>query len=225
MWVHLIKIHLIWLGTETVSKVKMPRTTCLLRYSKVGGITVVARFYFKIALRKIEGRVGGLILEGSDRNLMAWISKFSSIQSLNHVQLFATPWITACQTSLSITNSRSLPKLLSIELVMLCSHLILCRPLLLLPPIPPSIRVFSNESALRMRWPTYWSFSCSFSPSNEHPGLISFRMDWLDLLAVHGTLKSLHFANKNPSCQRYGFSSSHVWMWELDHKESLALKN
>ena len=139
----MIKIHLIWLGTETVSKVKMPRTTCLLRYSKVGGITVVARFYIKIALRKIEGRVEGLLLEGSDRNLMAWISKFGSIQSLNHVQLFATPWMAACQASLSITNSWSLLKLVSIELVMPSNHLILCCPLLLLPSIFPSIRVFA----------------------------------------------------------------------------------
>ena len=102
-----------------------------------------------------------------------------------------TPLIAAHQTSLSITNSQSLPKLLSIELVMPSSHLFLCRPLLLLPPILPSIRVFSNESTLHMRWPKYWSFSFSISPSNEHPGLTSFRMAWLDLLAVQGTLKSL----------------------------------
>ena len=105
--------------------------------------------------------------------------------------LFATPWTATCQASLSITNSRSSPKLTSIESVMPSSHLILCRPLLLLPPTPPSIRVFSNESTLRMRWTKYWSFSFSISPSNEHPGLISFGMDWLDLLAVQGTLKSL----------------------------------
>ena len=114
---------------------------------------------------------------------------FSSVQSLSCVQLSATPWTAACQASLSITNSRSLLKLISIESVMPSSHLILCRPLLLLPPIPPSIRVFSNESTLHMRWPKYWSFS--ISPSNEHPGLISIRMDWLDLLTVQGTLKSL----------------------------------
>ena len=110
----------------------------------------------------------------------------------------ATPWIAACQASLSITNSRSLLKLLSTESVMPSSHLILSRPLLLLPPIPPSIRVFSNESTLRMRWPKYWSFSFNISPSNEHPGLISCRMDWLDLLAVQGTLKSLlqHHSSK-----------------------------
>ena len=102
-----------------------------------------------------------------------------------------TPWTATRQASLSITNSRSSLKLMSTESVMPSNHLILCRPLLLLPPIPPSIRVFSNESTLHMRWPKYWSFSFSISPSNEHPGLISFRMDWLDLLAVHGTLKNL----------------------------------
>ena len=104
--------------------------------------------------------------------------------------LWITAWITARQASLSITNSRSLLKLMSIESVMPSSHLILCHPLLL-PPIPPSSRVFSNESTLQMRWPKYWSFNCGISPSNEHPGLISFRMDWLDLLAVQGTLKCL----------------------------------
>ena len=102
-----------------------------------------------------------------------------------------TPWIAACQAFLSITNSQSAPKLMSIESVMPSNHLILCCPLLFLPPIPPIIRVFSNESTLRMRWPKYWSFSFSISPSKEHPGLISFRMDWLDLLPVEGTLKSL----------------------------------
>ena len=117
--------------------------------------------------------------------------QFSSVRSLSRVWLFATPWIIACQASLSITNSWSLLKLMSIELVMPPSHLILCRPLLLLPSIFPSIRVFSNESTLRMRWPKYWSFSFSVSPSNEHPGLISFRMDWLDLIAVQEILKSL----------------------------------
>ena len=116
--------------------------------------------------------------------------QFSSVQ-YSRVQLFATPWMAAHQASLSITNSRSSLKLMFLESVMPSSHLILCRPHLLLPPIPPSIRVFSNESTLRMRWPKFWSFSFSISPSNEHPGLISFRMDWLDLLAVQGTLKSL----------------------------------
>ena len=116
--------------------------------------------------------------------------QFSSVQSLSHVRLFATPWIAACQASLAITNSWSSPKLVSIESVMTSSHLILCRPLLLLPPIPLSIRLFSNESTLRMRRPKYWSFSFSIIPFKEHPGLISFRMDGLDLLAVQGTLES-----------------------------------
>ena len=115
----------------------------------------------------------------------------SSVQLLSCVWLFATPWIAACQAFLSITNCQSILKLMSIKSVMPSTHLILCHPLLLLPPIPPSTRVFSNESTLRMRWPKYWSFSCSISPSNEHPGLISFRMDWLGLLAVQGTLRSL----------------------------------
>ena len=110
--------------------------------------------------------------------------QFSSVQSLIHVRFFATPRIAARQASLSITNSRSSLKLMSIESVMPSSHLILCHPLLLLSPIPPSIRVFSNESTLRMRWPKYWSFSFSIIPSKEHPGPISFRMDWLDLLTV-----------------------------------------
>ena len=123
---------------------------------------------------------------------------FSSVQSLSHVQLFVTPWIAACPASLSITNSRSLLKLMSIESVMPSNHLILCCHLLLLPSIFPSIRVFSNESALSIRWPKYWRFIFNISPSNEHPGLISFRMDWLDLLAVQGTLKSLlqHHSSK-----------------------------
>ena len=117
--------------------------------------------------------------------------QFSSVQSFSHVRLFVTPRIAACQASPSITNSRSLLKLMSIESVMPSNHLILCHPVLFLTPIPPSIRVFPNASTLCMRWPKYWSFSFNISPSNEHPGLISFRMDWLDLLAVQGTLKSL----------------------------------
>ena len=122
----------------------------------------------------------------------------SSVQSLSHVQLFATSWTAPCQASLSINSSWSLSKLMSIESMMPSNHLIPYRPLLLLLPIPPSIRVFSNESALRIRWPKYWSFSFSISPSNEHPGLIFFRMDWLDLLAVQGILKSLlqHHSSK-----------------------------
>ena len=121
---------------------------------------------------------------------ISWVGKLSSVQSLSRVRLFITPWTAARQASLSITNSRNLPKLMSVKSVMPSSHLILCRPLLLLPPIPPSIRVFSNESALHMRWPKYWSFSFSISPSNEHPGLVSFGMDWLDLFPVQGALKS-----------------------------------
>ena len=117
--------------------------------------------------------------------------QYQSIQQLSHVQLFATPWTAASQASLCITNTQSLPKLTSIELVMPSNHLILCHPLLLLPLIFPSIKVFFNESVLCIRWPKYWSFSFSISPSNEHPGLISFRTDWLDLLAVQGTLKSV----------------------------------
>ena len=128
-----------------------------------------------------------------------------------------TPWTAACQASLSITNSRSLPKLMSIELVMPSNHLILCHPLLLLPSIFSSIRVFTNESVLCIRWPKYWSFSLRISPSNEHPGLISFRMDWLDLLAVQGTLKSLlqHHSSKASILWRSAFfivQLSHPYM-------------
>ena len=145
------------------------------------------------------------------------IESVSSVQLLSRVQLFVTPWIVASQVSLSITNSWSLLKLTSIELVMPSSHLILCHPLPLLPPIPPSIRVFPNESTLRMRWPKYWSFSFSISPSNEHPGLIYFRMDWLDLLAVQGTLKSLrqHHSSKASVFQCLAFfivQLSHSYM-------------
>src|SRR5574340_114542 len=123
---------------------------------------------------------------------------FSSVQSLSRVRLFVTPWTAACQASLSIINSWSLLKLVSIELVMPSTHLILCHPLLLLPSIFPSIRVFSNESVLRIRWPKYWSFNFSISPSNEYSGLISCRIDWLDLLSVQGTLKILlqHHSSK-----------------------------
>ena len=146
-----------------------------------------------------------------------FLVSLSSVQSLSRVRLFVTTWITACQASLSITNSRSSTKLMSIESVMPSSLLILCHPLLLLPPIPPSIRVFSSESALRMRWPKYWSFSFSISPSNEHPGLISFRMDWLDLLAVQGTLESFlqHHSLKASILRRSAFFTvqlSHPYM-------------
>ena len=130
-----------------------------------------------------------------------------SVQLLSHVQLFVTPWTAACQASLSIANSWSLLKLVSIESVMPSNHLILCHPLLLLPSIFPSIRVFSNQSVLRIRWPKYWSFSFSISPSNEYSGLISFRMDWLDLLAVQGILKSLrqHHSSKASILRRSAF--------------------
>ena len=123
---------------------------------------------------------------------------FSSVQSLSHVQLFAILWIAACQASLSITNTQSPPKPMSVESMMPSDHLNLCCPLLLLPSIFPNVRVFSNESALCIKWPKYWIFSFNISPSNEHPGLMSFRIDWLELLAVQGTLKSLlqHYSSK-----------------------------
>ena len=143
--------------------------------------------------------------------------QFSSVQLLSRVRLFATPWIAAHQASLSITISQSSFKLTSIWWVMPSSHLILCRPLFLLPLIPPSIRVFSSESAVRMRWPKYWSFSFSIIPSKKHPELISFRMDWLDLLVVQGTLKSLlqHHSSKASILQRSAFFTiqlSHPYM-------------
>ena len=146
--------------------------------------------------------------------------QFSSVQLLSRVRLFVTPWITARQASLSITNFRSSLKLTSIKSMMPSSLLILCRPLLLLPPVPPSIRVFSNESTLRMRWPKYWSFSLSISFSKEHPGLISFRIDWLDLLAVQGTLKSLlqHHISKASilQCSAFLQFNSHIHAWPLE---------
>ena len=150
-----------------------------------------------------------------------WSSvQFSSVHSLSRVLLFVTPWIAARQASLSITNSQSSPRLMSIELVMQSSHPILCHPLLLLPPIPPSIRVFTNKSILCMRWPKYWSFSFSTSPSKEHPGLIPFRMDSLDLLAVKGlsrvfsktTVQKHQFFSAELSSQ----SNSHIHTWPLE---------
>ena len=143
--------------------------------------------------------------------------EFSSVQSLSCVRLFANPRTAAHQASLSITNSQSSPKLMSIQSVMPSSHLILCFPLLLLPPIAPSIRVFSNESTLHMRWPKYWSFSFSISPFKEHTGLISVRMDWFDLLTVQGTLKSLlqHHSSKASILQCSAFFTvqlSHLYM-------------
>ena len=143
--------------------------------------------------------------------------QFSSVHSLSRVRLFATPWIASRQSSLSITNSQSSLKLTSIKSVMPSNHLILCRPLFLLPPIPPSIRVFSNESTFHMRWPKYWSFSFSIIPSKEHPGLISFRMDCLDLLAGHRTLKSVlqHHSSKASILRHSAFFTvqlSHPYM-------------
>ena len=153
-----------------------------------------------------------LLFELSSELTILTSVQFSSVQSFSRVQLFETPWIIANQDSLFITNSQSLLKLMPIESVMPSSHLILCHPLLLLPPIPPSIRVFSNESALRIRWPKYWNFSFSISPFKEYLVLISFRMDWLDLLAVQGTLKNLlqHHCSKASiffffNMERYGW--------------------
>ena len=151
-----------------------------------------------------------------------YVTYNSSVQLLSHVWLFASPWTAACQASLSITNTQNPPKPMSIELVMPSNHLIFCHALLLLLSIFPSIRVFSNESVLHIRWPKYWSFSFNISPSNskEHPGLISFRMDWLDLLAVQGTLKSLlqHHSSKASILQHSAFLivqlSHHTWLLE-----------
>ena len=149
---------------------------------------------------------------------------FSSVQSLSHVRLFATPWIAARQASLSITNYRSSLRLTSIQSVMPSSHLILCCPLLLLPPIPPSIRVFSSESSLLMRWSKYWSFSFSIIPSKEIPGLISFRMDWLDLLAVQETLKILlqHHSSKASILQCSAFFTVQLWHPYMTSEKAIA---
>ena len=141
---------------------------------------------------------------------------FVVIQSLSHVWLFVTPWTAACQVSLFSTISRSLLKFMSIESVIPSDHLTLCHPLLLLPSNFPSIRVFSSESALFIRWPKYWSFSYSINPSNEHLGLISFRMDLLDLLAVQGTLKSLLQQHQVSSTQLSLWSNSHIHTWPLE---------
>jgi len=160
-------------------------------YMTIGKIIALTRQIF-------VGKVMCLLFNILSRLVIAFLPRSSSVQSLSHVPLFVTLWTAAHQTSLSITNSWSLLKLMSIELGMPSNHLILCHPLLLPPAIFPSIRVFSNESALHIRWPKYWSFSFSISPSNEYSGLISVRMDWLDLLAVQGTLKSLlqHHSSK-----------------------------
>ena len=143
-----------------------------------------------------------------------------TVQSLSHVRLFATPWTAACQASLSITNSWSLLKLMFIKSVMPSNHLILCRPLLLPPSIFPRIRVFSNESALHIRWPKYWSFRFSISPSNEYSGLISFRIDWFDLLGVQRIFKNLiqHYSSKASvlGCSAFFMSNSHIHTWLLE---------
>ena len=157
--------------------------------------------------------------DSADKGHSVIVRKFywvSSVQSLSHVRLFETPWIAAHQASLSITNSRSLLKLMPIELVMPSSHLILWHPPLRLPPIPPSIRVFSNESTLHMRWPKYWSFTFSISPSNEHPGLISFTMDWLDLLAVQGLSRVF----SNTMVQKHQFFSAQLSSQSNSHIHS-----
>ena len=155
--------------------------------------------------------------------LLVFFAQFSSVQLLSRVRLFATPWIAARQASLSITNSWSSLKLMCIESVMPSSHFILSCPLLLLPPLPPSIRVFSNESTLCMRWPKYWSFSFNISPSNEHPGLVSFRMDWLDLLAVQGTLKSLLQHHTSKASSALSFLHSPTLTYIHDHWKNHSL--
>ena len=156
-----------------------------------------------------------LLCQFFSKKQLGW--EFSSVQSLSHVRLFVTSWTAACQASLSITNSRSLFKLISIKSVMPSNHLVLCCPLLFLSSIFPSVRVFSSESVLHIRWPKYWSFSLGISPSNEYSGLISFRIDWLDLLAVQGTLKSLlqHHSSKASILQHSAFfivQLSHPYM-------------
>ena len=162
----------------------------LFHSSSLSALKVVSSMYLRLLIFLAAILIPACASSSSAFHMM-------SVQ-LRHVQLFATPWTAACQAFLSITNSRSLLKLMSIESVMPSSHLILCHALLLLPSIIPSIRVFFNESVHHIRWPKYWSFSFSLSPSNEYSGLISFRMDWLDLLAVQGTLKSLlqHHSSK-----------------------------
>ena len=163
-------------------------------------------------------------------NMGTDFSEFSFVQSLSCARLFATPWTAARQASLSIANSQSSCKLMSIESVMPSNHLILCHPLLLLPSIFPSIRVFSNESDLCISWPKFWSFSFNISPSNEHSGLISFRMDWLDLFAVQGTLKSLlqHHSSKAQFCpevQKGGLKTGPLFMRRWTSAQVLGCKS
>ena len=169
-----------------LTRTHSPSKTCL-QYVNIPRETKSVTVFWK---KSKSMKINKLEIAGHEASGKGF-GQFRSDQSLSRVRLFATPWIPARQASLSIINSRSSLRLMSIESVMPSSHVILCHPLLLLPPIPPSIRVFSHESTLRMRWPKYWSFSFSIIPSKEILGLISFRMDWLDLLAVQGTLKSL----------------------------------
>jgi len=204
-----------WLNDWKVNSLRY-KIKCNLVLMKLiaRGVNVQAKVYTFVGFIQLEEKKWNVTCF-CKRELI--VCQFSSVQSLSHVQLFVTPWNAECQAFLSIANSWSLPKLMCIESVMPSSHLILCRPLLLLPPIPPSIRVFSNESTLHMRWPKYWSFSFSISPSKGHPGLISFRMDWLDLLAVQGTLKSLlqHHSSKASILQCSAFFTvqlSHPYM-------------
>ena len=180
-------------NTSLLSGKKFSNLTLYFFFSRLGISHVSKDSWFLL--------IGNIVYKPMSRSSV----QFSSIQfSRSVVSNSATPWIAACQASLSITNSRSLLKPMPIESVMPSSHLILCRPLLLLPPVPPSIRVFSNESTLHISWPQYWSFSFSISPSSEHPGLISFGMDWLDLLAVQGNLKSLQHHNSEASEASWG---------------------
>ena len=189
-----------------------------MEWVHLGKISQRSKKIPKKFLKNFRNQIIAVVIQRNKQKKNMYTIQFNSVQSLSRVWLFATPWIATRQASLSISGSSL--KLTSIELVMPSSHLILCCPLLLLPPIPPSIRVFSNESTLRMRWPKYWSFSFSIIPSKEHPGLISFRMDWLDLLAVHGTLKSL----LQPTVQKHQFfgaqlssqSNSHIHTWPLE---------
>ena len=168
----------------------------------------------------VKAMVFPKVMYGCERWVIKKAGQFSSVQSLSRVRLFVTPWTAAHQASLSITNSRSSLKLMSIKSVMPSSHLILCRHLLLQLPIPPTIRVFSSESTVRMRWPKYWSFSFSINPSKEHQGLLIFRMDWLDLRAVQGTLKSFlqHHSSKDQffGTQLSSQSNSHIHTWPLE---------
>ena len=198
-----LRFYILGIGT---SKEVWEQIRTLSSWVVLGNIPELFKCYFISEMNMIvsssiyKGRIKGDHVCNAARILPShWKhSMFSSVQSFSHVPLFVTPWTTACQASLSITNSQSSPKPMSIESVMPFNHLILFHPLLLLPSIFPSFKVFSNESALCIRWPKYWSFSFNISPSNKHPGLISFRMDWLDLLAVQGTLKSLfqHHSSK-----------------------------